>query len=207
MSKSCAQWRGEIGAYVIGALDGFMRERVACHLAACAGCRADYDELVPVRDWLCLLDSTTGAPEPGAAEQPWHPLVQRLHIMRPRTRHWLLAAAAAGAAAIVAVAALLVSGASIQTFRGHSATGISGNAQLHDTPTGTQIDLTASGLPANERCILVAVTHHGTDIAGSWNATYDGSARIAGTTAFAASQLTALRIESDTGSVLLSIRV
>ena len=86
-------------------------------------------------------------------------------------------------------------------------TGVSAHAQLHDTPTGTQIDLTASGLPVHERCILVAVTHRGTDIAGSWNAPYEGSARIAGTTAFPAHQLTALRIESDTGNLLLSIPV
>ena len=88
-----------------------------------------------------------------------------------------------------------------------SATGVSARAQLHDTPTGTQIDLTATGLPAHQRCILVAVGHAGADIAGSWDATYGGSARIIATTAFPASQLTALRIESDTGALLASIRL
>jgi hypothetical protein len=38
MSHSCAQWRGEIGAYVVGAIDSGARGRVARHLAACAGC-------------------------------------------------------------------------------------------------------------------------------------------------------------------------
>jgi anti-sigma factor RsiW len=55
MSHSCAQWRGEIGAYIVGALDGYARDLVTRHLAACAGCRADYAELVPVRYWLGLL--------------------------------------------------------------------------------------------------------------------------------------------------------
>jgi hypothetical protein len=55
MSHSCAQWRGEIGAYIVGALDGCARDLVTRHLAACAGCRADYAELVPVRYWLGLL--------------------------------------------------------------------------------------------------------------------------------------------------------
>jgi hypothetical protein len=100
------------------------------------------------------------------------------------------------------------SGAPTRTFRAaDSATRVTADAQLHDTATGTQIDLTASGLPGHQRCILVAVTRGGTDIAGSWNATYDGSARITGTTAFPASQLTALRIESDIGILLLSIHV
>jgi hypothetical protein len=103
---------------------------------------------------------------------------------------------------------MVTSGPSVRTFRAaDSATGVSGHAQLRDTPTGTQIDLTASGLPGHQRCILVAVTRGGTDIAGTWEATYNGSARIAGTTAFPANQLTALRIESDSGTLLLSIHV
>lgn len=242
MSHSCAQWRGEIGAYIVGALDGCARDRVTRHLAACAGCRADYDELVPVRDWLSLLARTAGAPEPGPARQPGRPLhnapregplppprshdapvpgscpgsasqgpaqpTGKLRAIRPRTRRWLPAAGAALAAAAATAAVLLSSGAPARTFRAaDSATGVSAHAQLHDTPAGTQIDLTASGLPGHERCILVAVTSSGTDIAGSWDAAYDGSAQITGTSAFPANQLTSLRIESDTGILLLSIRV
>jgi hypothetical protein len=110
--------------------------------------------------------------------------------------------------AAIAVTALVSSGPPPQTYHAaDSATGVSARAQLHKTATGTQIDLTATGLPAHERCILVAVGHSGADIAGSWDATYGGSARIIATTAFPASQLTALRIESDTGALLASIRL
>jgi hypothetical protein len=241
MSSSCAQWRGEIGAYVVGALDRCAHDQVTRHLAACTGCRADYDELVPVRDWLDLLVRMGAEPESSPAEQEddpsHHPLPEgprpaartydelvppprresgtqpaaqpagELRGIRPRARRWLPAVGSVAIAA-AAVAVLVSSGAAAQTFRAvNSATGVSGHAQLHGTPTGTQIDLTASGLPGNERCILVAVTDGGTDIAGSWNATYDGAARISGTTAYPENQLTALRIESDTGSLLLSIHV
>lgn len=242
MSHSCAQWRGDIGAYIVGALDGCARDRVTRHLATCAGCRADYDELIPVRDWLSLLAVTASGPEPGPAGQPGRPLhdapresplppprsddapvpgscpgsgsqgpaqpAGKLRAIRPRTRRWLPAAGTALAAAAAAVAVLLSSGTPARTFRAvDSATGVSGHAQLHDTPTGTQIDLTASGLPGHQRCILVAVTQNGTDIAGSWDAAYDGSAQITGTSAFPANQLTSLRIKSDTGILLLSIPV
>jgi hypothetical protein len=116
-----------------------------------------------------------------------------------------VAAAAAAAAFLIA---LVISGPSVRSFRAvDSATGVSGRAQLHGTPAGTQIDLTATGLPGGKRCILVAVTPGGADIAGTWDTTYDGSARIAGTSAFPASRLTALRIETKTGILLLSIRV
>jgi hypothetical protein len=204
--------------------------------------RADYDELIPVRDWLSLLVLTAGGPEPGPAGQPGRSLhdapregplphprsdgapvtgscpgsgsqgpaqpAGKVRAIRPRTRRWLPAAGAVLAASAATAAVLLSSGAPARTFRAaDGATGVSGHAQLHHTPTATQIDLTASGLPGHERCILVAVTSSGTDIAGSWDATYDGSAQVTGTSAFPANQLTSLRIESDTGILLLSIPV
>jgi hypothetical protein len=206
MSHSCVQWRGDIGAYIVDALDGPDRDRVARHLASCAGCLADYDELVPVRDRLALLTVTVGGRAPGPSRPPAR--LAELPAVRPGPRRWLVAAGATLATAAAAVAVLMGSGAPAHTFRAaDGATGVSGSAQLHATPTGTQIDLTARGLPRSEQCILIAVTRGGSDIAGSWAAAYDGSARIAGTTAIQAGQLTALRIESDTGVLLLSIRV
>lgn len=238
MSYSCAEWRGEIGAYIVGALDARARTRVRRHLAACAGCRAEYDDLVPVRAWLGQLARAGGRPDTGRAEQPGNPPHASLPadsypdlrldaVPVPHSRResrtwspapppgrlpaillgprWSLLAAAAAAAGL---AALVISGSSARSFHAvDSATGVSGHAQLHGTPTGTQIDLTARGLPGGQRCILVAVASGGADIAGTWDATYDGSARIAGTSGFQVSQLTTLRIETDTGVVLLSIRV
>jgi Putative zinc-finger len=220
MSCSCAEWRGDIGAYIVGALDGPARARVSRHLVACPACRADYDELVPVRAWLGRLDLAGKWPEPGRAGErgrPPHSLPAgslsaarssdaQGQATRRRPRRRLLAAVAAAAAAFLV--ALAISGPSVRSFRAvDSATGVSGRAQLHGTPAGTQIDLTASGLPGGKRCILVAVAAGGADIAGTWDTTYDGSARITGTSAFPARRLTAVRIESGTGVVLLSIRV
>lgn len=52
MSQGCARWRGDLGAYAVGALDGEERVAMRRHLAACPACRADYKDLLPVRDWL-----------------------------------------------------------------------------------------------------------------------------------------------------------
>jgi anti-sigma factor RsiW len=74
MSHSCARWRGDIGAYIVGALDGPARARVSRHLAACAGCRADHDELVPVRAWLDRLALAGRQPERRGERPPeWPP--------------------------------------------------------------------------------------------------------------------------------------
>ena len=55
MSRACPNWRGEIGAYVVGALDKRAVAAVARHVAACADCRAEYNDLIPVRGWLSRL--------------------------------------------------------------------------------------------------------------------------------------------------------
>jgi len=267
MSRSCPQWRGDIGACIVGALQTRELDRLNRHLTDCPGCRADYNDLLPVGDWLAMLavadleallptmptepelgpvdkrlppyaipqwGSATGvsprdccpavfSPEPAfpadrsGGPQPTQtcrrsvtPFPAKRPAGAPRRRLRLLAVAAtaAGAVAATVVAVLVSTAGSVRTFpAADAATGVSGSARLHDTPTGTQIDLTATGLPANQRCILVAVTHNGSDIAGSWDATYGGSARIAATTAFRASQLTVLRIETSTGVLLLSIHL
>lgn len=52
---ACAFPRGDIAAHVLGAIDGAEQARVAAHLSCCPGCRAAYDELVPLRYWLARL--------------------------------------------------------------------------------------------------------------------------------------------------------
>jgi anti-sigma factor RsiW len=54
MSQGCARWRGDLGAYVIDTLDADERAAMGRHLGACPACRADYEDLLPVRDWLAL---------------------------------------------------------------------------------------------------------------------------------------------------------
>lgn len=55
MSRACREWRGDIGACIVGALGEDERAPLARHLAVCSGCRADYDELAEVRTWLSKL--------------------------------------------------------------------------------------------------------------------------------------------------------
>ncbi len=94
------------------------------------------------------------------------------------------------------------------TFRAFDhTTGVHGEARLHAAPTGAEIELTVAGLPAGERCVMVAVSAAGSDVAGTWNAAYDGMARVAGTSAISVGRLTALRIESGSGRLLLDIPV
>jgi len=205
MSQACAEWHGDIGAYVVGALSPAEADRMLRHLRGCAGCWADYQDLVPVRDWLSRLDPTDGMP----ARQPLVRLpLERARPPRHRVarRRWTVASGIAAAA--IAVIAVLSSHPAAPGFQAFdAATRVHGQAMLHATPTGTQIDLTVGGLPAGQRCILVTVSTAGTAIAGTWTAQYSGTAQITGTSAIPRGQLTALRIEAPSHRLLLSIPV
>jgi anti-sigma factor RsiW len=52
MTQGCARWRDDLATFVIGALEEDEQAAMRRHLATCPGCRANYEELVPVRDWL-----------------------------------------------------------------------------------------------------------------------------------------------------------
>jgi hypothetical protein len=73
---------------------------------------------------------------------------------------------------------------------------------------GTTLTLWLSGVPADERCRLVAVSDTGArEIAGSWIATYSGTAVIKGTTAIDMKHLSRLVIETFDGTELVSAPV
>jgi len=55
MSQACPNWRGEIGACIAGALDKRAVAAVTRHVAVCADCRTEYNDLIPVRGWLSRL--------------------------------------------------------------------------------------------------------------------------------------------------------
>ena len=212
MTQACAVWRGDIGAYVVGALDAESSARVRRHLRACRACRDDYHDLVPVRGWL---DWLVLAGEPGAGDRPGRPPLEPARSRRPVRgsvrRRWLpvaaTAAVAAAGTAAVAVAALSAHQAP-PAFRAFDrATGVHGQARLTGRPNGTEIDLTVTGLPADERCTLVVLSPAGHDVAGTWSAKYNGTAQVEGITAVPVRHLTALRIETPGRRLLLSIPV
>ncbi len=214
MSQACEGWRGEIGAYVVGALEPGAGARVRRHLRTCRTCRAEFEDLVPVRDWLTKLthaDGSGAGRRPGSAPllpvRPALPMRLWPALPLPRPRG-LRSVAAVTVAAAVAVLAVVLGRPGTPAFQaGDRITGVHGQARLHATAAGTEIRLVLAGLPPDERCVLVGVSSRGTDVAATWTAKYDGSARITGTSAIPERRLTALRVESAAGELLLSIGV
>src|SRR5215472_16945908 len=202
MSQACAGWRGDIGAYVVGALGPVEAAGVKRHLRGCAACRADYQDLLPVRDWLGRMNPADGMPAYPAPGQP--PLVPVRSLGHRSRRRWRTAAGAVIAAvAIITVISAHPAPPGYRAF--DAATGVHGQASLHATPAGTQIDLTVTGLSAGQPCILVTVSRAGAAIAGTWTADNAGTAEITGASAIPVSRLTALHIEAPSHRLLLSI--
>jgi len=126
--------------------------------------------------------------------------------VRPRRRRWLTAAGAVIGAIAIAVTTVISAHPAPPGYHAFDpATGVRGQASLHATPTGTQIELAVTGLHAGQPCILVTVSRAGAAVAGTWTAGNDGTAEITGASAIPVNQLTALHIEAPPHRLLLSI--
>jgi predicted anti-sigma-YlaC factor YlaD len=205
-----------LGAYVLGALDPDERADLERHLHACPACRDDLAEIAGMPGLLGKLTlEDIKAELPSPPEDLYHRLAGRadeesVRARGVRRRHRLVAAAAG----VVLLAGV---GAGIGAWEAtrpdpssYAATAgrVHMTVKLTDQATGTGLDVTVSGLPAGERCRLVAVAHDGTrDIAGAWAATYTGHAWVKGSTSIPSSQLEQLLLLSATGQQLVGVRV
>jgi len=64
---ACPAWRGDLAAYLIGALDPQPSAAMRRHLGACPACEAEFADLVPVVSRLALLARPVQASQPPAA--------------------------------------------------------------------------------------------------------------------------------------------
>ena len=65
-AQACPAWRGDLAAYLVGALDPQPSAAVRRHLGSCPACEAEFVDLVPVVSWLALLARPVQASEPPA---------------------------------------------------------------------------------------------------------------------------------------------
>jgi anti-sigma factor RsiW len=61
MGEACRGWRGDLAAYLVGALDPQPCGAVRRHLGTCPACRAEYEDLAMVVACLALFSR---APRP-----------------------------------------------------------------------------------------------------------------------------------------------
>ena len=211
---NCAEAVIALGAYVVGALDPRERADVEAHLAICPACRDELASLAPLpglMSRLTLDEAISGPPPVDDA------MLERLLVATARERRlasrrrWL-----AAAAAVVVLAGGTTAGISVwdsmhtTTWQHVSATQgpVSMVVDMRPASTGTVLQLSLRGVRSGERCRLIAVADDGTqDVAGSWEATYSGTATIRGTTSIERAHLTRLTIQTYDGKTLVSAPV
>jgi predicted anti-sigma-YlaC factor YlaD len=207
---SCPNRRGELAAYLLGALDDSERVGLRDHLAGCADCRAEFDELAPLPGLLSRIsvDELTRdavSPDPGFTDRTMAAAAARQRQARRRLAGAAAAILVAAGATAIGVTAATRSPTMATIRAANPVTGVHGEVQLLPRAVGTQLDVTVTGLATHQWCVMVVVGRDGTrQTAASWQATYTGSASIQGTTAIPESQVSAVVVETPSGSPLLT---
>jgi anti-sigma factor RsiW len=222
--------REALGAYALAALDDAERDEIEAHLASCAECREEYQELRTMTEQLgelppeALLD---GPPEDGDL------LLRRTLDAVRRERHgetvrrrWLLGAAASVAALAVAAGGVLAGRQSVEPVvavptptPSATSTTVAGTFTVAATDASTGARLSArvvpaagwvrvnaqvSGIAAGQRCRVVVVAKDGhREVAGSWLVSPAGAANgttLDGSALVAPDQVAAVAIENEDGA-------
>ena len=217
MNATCdSTLRLSLGAYVLGALDPVERAEVDAHLSDCAACRDELAGLAAMPGLLARVrieDVLEPSPSPSPAMIAR--LLRRLRAARrARRRRFAVAGAAVTLAAAGMGAVVLSTGGSGPTGETASVaavnarSGVSAKLGLRPESWGTAVHVRLRGVLAGTRCRLIAVSKSGArEVAGTWRATYDGTADVEAATAIPKDQLASFAVVNEAGRPLVRAAV
>jgi hypothetical protein len=214
MTLSCSDATVALGAYVVGSLDHAERAEVEAHLGHCPACRDELAALAPLPGLLSRLTLAEAEDGPPPVDDAMLDRLLGAAERERRTdtrRRWLAAAAVvvmlAGGSAGAAAAWQATHGNDWPRYEAAQ-----GQVRLvvtvSDDEGGTKLEMALWGIDPEERCSLVAVARDGREeIAGWWEATYAGTAKVTGTTSIARAELSQVRVVTDHGATLVTADV
>jgi len=209
----------ELGAHALGLLDPAQSRAVEQHLAGCAACRREWEELRGMVDLLDDVPPEAFLDGPPDAELLLQRTVRRVRgearAQRRRRRAVLVAAAAVALGAVLGGGVLIgrttappaVTAAPAPdavVLSGDGAPGVSMTTTLTPAAGWVRLTTTVQGIPAGERCRIVVEARDGSrHVAGGWlvppggwgddGVTLDGSAIVP------LEEVAAVVVESETG--------
>ncbi|MEP6816828.1 MAG: zf-HC2 domain-containing protein [Marmoricola sp.] len=216
MSTEHDRLRELLGPYVLGGLDPADRAQLESHLTTCPSCR---EELAAYAGLPALLRLGDGPASDSAVEPDPGALTRTLDSVRSeRRRRRRLAVFGAAAASVVvlglgATATALLAGPGDAPPTGPAAMPLvattgshaRGETRLTPRPWGTSVDLDLSGLPTGQRFAVWVVSKDGTrQQAATWASTPDGVAHVTGASALDRTDVSAVRVTTAAGALLLS---
>lgn len=201
-----------VAAYTLGTLEDSDRELMAAHLQGCPVCQETCREFAALPGLLARVNPADVIDPPRPTEYAFRRLAAVATARRRGRRHrWVAAAAAAVLLAVgtgAAVAWWPGPENSASTIVAAKSGSVDARVTVVTAAAGSRLTLQLSGVPPEQRCRLVAVSADGhREIAGSWEATYTGTATISGNTGIPADALAAVIVETWNGRELVRIDI
>jgi anti-sigma factor RsiW len=207
LNGDCRALREDLGAYVLGALAPGERAELEAHLASCGECRDELASLAGIPGLLSRLSLEEVDPQPELRTPPVERLLAGVAKRRRRDRFRLAVVAAASVLVVgggVAAAVVLTSGGgeqeqpSMVLSSANARTHAHGQLALTAEPWGTSVTVQLAGVAPGTRCRLVVLGAGGQrEIAGTWRASYDGTAQLSAATAIPVADLRGFVVERD----------
>ncbi len=206
--------RLQLGAYVLGGLPDEEHRAYAAHLRTCPECQVEAAQLSGLPRLLDLVDDPFEPYEPvgAAASRPGADaaagLLALLRQHRRRTRLRLAVAACVAGLALLGLG--WFAGARVATPARPAATqlsavpasGLSAQVDVDLVPRGwgTQLEVTAAGLPTQGSFVLWVVDDSGRSLqAATWRATSAGRASLTAATATSTGAIRVVEVRADSG--------
>jgi hypothetical protein len=213
---------GEVGALALGLLDPARTRAVEEHLATCAACRRDLEDLTAVTDLLgevppeALLE---GPPDGDLVLQRTLRQIRNEAAADRRRRIGTRVAAAAAAIAVLAGAGVAIgritapepviiaaptAGAGSMTLQGDGVPGVTMTAVVSPAAGWVRVSTFVKGIRANERCQVVVLTRDGhREVAAAWLTSARGEregTQVDGAAIVPLDQVAGVAVHNETGT-------
>ena len=218
----------ELGALALGVLDPDRTRAVEAHLASCASCRRDLEDLIAVTDLLGEVPPEALLDGPPDSDLVLRRTLRQMHSeTTARRRRRRLPRLVAAAAAVVALLAggvaigrattpepVVVTAAGPQAgavvLQGEGVPGVSMTAVVSPAAGWVRVSTNVRGIRAGERCEVVVLTRSGRgEVAASWLTSARGEregTQVDGAAIVAPDDVAGVAVRSESGEEFVVLR-
>jgi Putative zinc-finger len=219
---------GELGALALGLLDPERARVVEQHLATCASCRRDLEDLTAVTQMLGEVPPEALLEGPPDGDLVLQRTLRQIRAEAAADRRRRMVARVASAAAVVAL--LLAGGVTLgratspapvviataaphdaaTTLRGTGPAGVAMAAAITPAAGWVRVAVNVRGIPPGERCSVLVLGRDGSRaVAASWLTTPKGQSdgiEIDGAAIVAPDQVAGVAVEDDSGNQYVTLK-
>lgn len=218
---------GELGALALGLLDPQRTRAVEEHLARCAACRRDLEDLTAVTDLLGEVPPEALLDGPPDGDLVLHRTLRQIRAEAAADRRRRLVPRLAAAAAAVAVLAgggvavgratapdpVVVTAAAPATgvtLRGDGVPGVTMAAVVSPAAGWVRVSANVKGVPRGERCRVIVLARDGSrEVAAAWLSSARGEregTQVDGAAIVAPDQVAGVAVENEAGEEYVVLR-